>query len=549
MALLAPAAPSIAVPAPPPPTACTPFSDTATHRTDERPSCLKTVVTLSGAPAVGHEARVDLVVDTTATTQPVKLEVTLPAGLEWVDPPGDLSSSVSASKVPVNRGEVHRAVGQGLAGKGHPWRLSGTIRAVDAGAAEIGVTATATSGDEATASTFVTVGAKTSSAGIAVKEVAQAAPAANGATRTFPRYAPKAVADSSAATVPAAKPAAAEACAAGSWNYVDYQGVARVSANARVKVYDADKGGDDLLASGLTDADGRYRLCFGNVDEDGTGQDVYVEFGTENPNWVIQNNVSKKAYRFTTNTRQDVANGETVDFGAFQPADPALMRGVEAFDTINTAWNWKPASKCWDARDTKCRQGKVNWAPDSTTCCWYDLQENAAYIDASTPDFHVMVLHEFGHGVMDDVYEDKFPDSPNCSPHWFEKASSAGCAWTEGWASWFAMTVLDDPHYYWPGGYVLDLESPTWGTTPPNWENGDTVEGRVLGAMIDLGDGGDRNEAGDTCSEDPTKALWNTFLDDVSGSFAAFWAARAKFGYSVGPNELSCLYHNTIDYR
>ncbi|MBW5481850.1 hypothetical protein [Streptomyces bambusae] len=309
-------------------------------------------------------------------------------------------------------------------------------------------------------------------------------------------------------------------------------------------VYDDDaRGSDDLLASGTTGADGGFRLCFDNADEEGGGQDVYVQFATENQNWVIRNGKSRQPYRFATATRANVPTGSSVEFGAFQPADAALMRGVEAFDTVNTGWNWKPGT-CWDARDTTCRRGLVNWAPDSTDGTYYSTQGNAVHLAAEDPDAPVLVLHEFGHAMMDDVYEDAFPSSPNCSPHYITKTSSAGCAWTEGFATWFGVAALGDPTFRWPGGRTQDLEGPTWGTA--NWDDGDKVEGRVLGSMIDLYDAS--NEPGDDCTEDSAGPLWNTFLDHVSGTFTQFWSQRAADGYDVGAGPLSCLYHNTIDY-
>ncbi|NUT97613.1 MAG: hypothetical protein HOY78_36880 [Saccharothrix sp.] len=323
---------------------------------------------------------------------------------------------------------------------------------------------------------------------------------------------------------------------------MDHDGVARVSPNAKVWAYDDDaNGADDLLATGLTDGDGRFRLCYENIDDEGGGQDVYVRVATENTLWIIRNGRTRKSYSFYTDV---VANGgAAVEFGTVRPSDPALMRGVEAFDTVNAAWNWTPGN-CWDARDTTCRQGKINWAPDSTDGTYYSLQENAVHLAAEDPDSNILVLHEFGHYMMDDVYEDDFPPAPNCSPHYITKISSAGCAWTEGFATWFGVAVLGDPTFRWPGGRTLDVEGPTWGTA--NWDNGDTVEGRVLGSMIDLYD--TANEAGDTCSEDPAGPLWTTFLGHVSDTFAQFWAHRRADGYDVGSNALSCLYHNTIDY-
>lgn len=521
---------------------CRPPAQMYADRTDERGHCLAVTLRLSGAPVLGGSARLDIEVGTVGGDTGVRLDVQLPAGLEWVSAPAGLSTSTAASLVPVEGGSVHRAKGTGWAGRQLPWRLSGTVRAVAEGPAGIRATATSAADpdDTGVGSVFLTVGARQSAFGIPVGSVSAAAPAAAGASRARPGLVHR---PAESAPVLAA-PAAGTACATGSWNYVDHGGVTRVSANTRVAVYDDDTGGaDDLLATGVTGADGGFTLCFDNTDEEGGGQDVYVGFATENEHWVVRNGQSLQPYRFASQVHANVPTGSTTDIGAFQPSDAALMRGVEAFDTLNTGWNWKPGS-CWDARDTTCRRGLVNWAPDSTDGPYYSLQGNVVHLVAEDPDIPVLVLHEFGHAMMDDVYEDAFPSSPNCTPHYIPKSSSAGCAWTEGFATWFAVEALGDPTFRWPGGRTQDLEGPTWGTS--GWGTGDKVEGRVLGAMIDLSD--TTNEPGDTCAENPAEPLWSTFLGHVSASFSQFWSHRAADGHDVGEGALSCLYHNTIDY-
>lgn len=534
-ALLTMVTPGLAVAQTPQDARCTPFSSGQADRAGEWASCLDVAVRLAEAPAVGKQARVDIEVRTTADRSDLTLDVRLPAGLEWVQTPAGLRSESSISQVPADNGKVHRAVGAGRADRVRPLRLSGTVRAVAEGSAEIRAVAS-TPGDADSGSAFLTVGAQRSTFGIAARDTNATAPADQG-TRAHAHLAHKPAGPAAAS--------AGTACATGTWGYVDHLGATRVSANAQVTVWDADTTGrHDLLATGLTDATGRFQLCFDNTDEDGTGQDVYAQFATENAHWMIQHGRTKKAFRFDSPVRADLAAGATADFGAVKPADPALMRGVEAFDVMNTAWNWTPGT-CWDARDTTCRKGRINWAPDSTDGTYYSLRENAVHLAAADPDSNILVLHEFGHAIMDDVYEDDFPPAPDCSPHYIHRTSSQGCAWTEGFATWYGVVILNDPTFRWPDGRTRDLEGPTWGTS--EWDNGDVVEGRVLGAMIDISD--TSNEAGDTCTEDAAGPQWTTFLNHVSDTYRQFWAQRAADGYDVGPAALDCLYHNTIDYR
>ncbi|MFJ8297163.1 hypothetical protein ACIQ9R_14980 [Streptomyces sp. NPDC094447] len=550
--LLLAAAPGYASPAEPagpsaPVRDCAPATPAAPDRTDHDPSCLDVGLTLSRLPEVGGQADLDVTVRTTAAEDAIDLAVELPDHLVWVNAPGEAAVTTTQSAVPIDRGQVSTARSHHQVLSGAPLTLHGTVKAVGTGPAEIRATATATGGaDAATAARHLTIGTDASTSGIAVKDVGDVVPTTMPGTRSSLAWTHKPVATPGTQT----RPDRGQACVTGTWNYVEHTGYTRVSANAAVEVYDAETGApDELLVSGFTDAEGRYSLCFDNKDAGDRTQDVYVRLSTDNPQFVVRSKVTKQPYRFATATKRNVKTGGVVDFGAVQPSAPELMRGVEAFDTANTGWNFVPGG-CWDARDTTCRKAVVNWEPDSTTCCWYDLQQDAAYIAAATPDTPIVVLHELGHGLMDDVYEDAYPPFPNCSPHSLHRASSAGCAWTEGWPTFFAATALRDYFFRWEDGRILDLENATWGTALPGrvWENGDLVEGRVAGALIDLSDAG-RNEAADTCAEDPQGPLWNTFLDHVSGTFHEFWQQRAADGHDVGATALACLQYNTIDYR
>ncbi|MFI1226348.1 MULTISPECIES: hypothetical protein [unclassified Streptomyces] len=548
--LLTAAAPGFASPGTPvaPVRDCAPIAPSAPDRTDRDESCLAVALKLSRLPEAGGQADIAIEVRTTAAEDDVALEVELPAHLEWVKAPAGTATATTASDVPVDGGEVRSAEGRHAVRSAEPLKLTGTVKALSAGPAEIRATVTAAAGaDAATASSYLTIGTEKSTPGIAVKNVSGVAPTTMPGTRSSLAWPHKPALPGSGAQQ---QPGRQQACTTGTWNYVEHTGYTRVSANAAVEVFDAEPDGpDELLASGLTDADGGFTLCFDNKDAGDRTQDVYVRFSTDNPQWTIRSKVTKQPYRFATATQKNVRSGRIADFGDLQPSAPELMRGVEAFDTANTGWNFVPGD-CWDARDTTCRKAVVNWEPDSTTCCWYDLREDAAYLSAATPDLPIVVLHELGHGLMDDIYEDAFPSSPNCSPHSLHKTSSAGCAWTEGWPNFFAGVALEDPVFRWEDGRVLDMENATWGTNVPGrvWENGDTVEGRVAGALIDLGDAS-KHEPGDQCSEDPRGPLWDTVLDRKPNTFRAFWQYREADGHDVGETALNCLYYNTIDYR
>ena len=405
---------------------------------------------------------------------------------------------------------------------------------------------------------LLTVGAAASSFGYRNPAAEQTAPVPPGTViepaKNSPPYRPL---KKSRLAVPhsddgPSRAAAALSCATGRWTYLD-GGAQRPSRNLQVQVWDADAVGDDLLGTALTDGDGRYRVCFDNDDGPfGGGQDVYIRFVAENGQWNVERD-ENQAWTFRSSTVDNVGNGRTVDFGTLQPGDANLNRGLHAFDEANDASTWTPGD-CWDARDGDCRLMHIRWTPDSRSGTFYCYDENLQGCDdanntvrllADDPNDPVVVVHEIGHGVMDDAYEERYPVPTNCNPHAVFQATSAVCAWTEGFADWYGTTVNNADVIV-----GANLETQHWGDTRPP---GDTVEGRVAGAMRDIADATNaapgNDETWDRYTEGAPGNLWETFLNHRATTFREFWDQRAGDGYDVTPQRaLGCLFQNTIDY-
>jgi hypothetical protein len=542
------------------------LSPSPAARHSEWASCFQADAKLSAAPRVGETARLTFSVRVQGSHDSVRVQVDLPAGLEWVKAPRGFSTATRPAKAPQDGGRVNSAVGTRSFDDSGRAVFRGTVRAVQEGPAQIRVRAGDPSvpGPQGDASVFLTVGGDDTapSLTIASPKVGSTTPVPESVT---PRRATPKLPYRSAGTEELAKPhsddkkrsggigAQALSCVRGSWNYVDNTGVTRPAANFQVQAWDSDFGRDDLLASGLTDGNGGYRLCFDNDDSSG-GQDVFVRFVAENGQWSVQRD-DDEPYTYVTGTRDDVGDGTTTDFGALQPGRNEEMRALHAYDSANDAAAWTPGD-CWDARDTDCRQIRINWTPTSTMGTYYCTEEggdacpreNEVYLMAADPDAPSVVVHEIGHAVMDDVYEDNYPATPNCNPHEIQRVTSAGCAWSEGFAEWYPASVYDDPFFRWPDGNAMNLEDPTWGTA--GWGQGDQVEGRVAGAMIDISDSGNENEQPwDVYGEAPAGNLWSTFLGHRSATFAEFWRHRAADGFNTADADArSSVYQNTIDY-
>jgi hypothetical protein len=144
----------------------------------------------------------------------------------------------------------------------------------------------------------------------------------------------------------------------------------------------------------------------------------------------------------------------------------------------------------------------IRWAPNRViTGAYYCTRvepgecpnDFEVQLSASDELSKMTVAHELGHFIMHYTYNGMPPYGLTCRPHFMHRASgSAACAWSEGWANWVAVQTYDDTHFRWDAYSGIDLESPRWFSE--GWENGDHVEGRVAGVLLDLADSGARNE-------------------------------------------------------
>ncbi|WTW96401.1 hypothetical protein OG216_24855 [Streptomycetaceae bacterium NBC_01309] len=527
----------------------------------EERACFSVDASLDRAPAVGETAAIRFTVTAERAAKNVRVEAELPAGLTWATAPVGLTVSTAAHPGPLTGGTVHRAAADGSFKAGEVRTYEGKVTAAAPGSTEIRVRAgrfdagrfDVRGGGIGEDTVFLSIGggAQVSAFGVA---------AAPGEGASTPHKMPGPYAVRPVKQVPAgARPPGPNddrpwvspvgfvpgtACVTGNWTYVDQAGDTRFLANGTVEVWDADTdSAHDRLVSGTTDSAGWYRLCFPNTDPD--GQDVYVKVITANSRWTVQKTGTTGPYVFVTRTVGNVAKGSVTDFGALKPADPALMRAFAASAAANDLWTWLPGT-CWDPDDTVCRPMVVNWIPGGTGGTFYRGDLNQVFLNGTEPDAKVVVSHEMAHALMDDVYEDQPPPIPNCNPHRITARSSTGCAWVEGFAEWIPASVYDDPHFRWSNGASLNLETPNASTT--GWDDGDDVEGRVAGALIDVSDHLDDGQ--DTYGEGDPGNIWKTVVAHKPKTFREFWDARKADGFNtVWPGALRSVYQNAIDYR
>lgn len=542
---------------------------------NEFASCLTVAATVDRAPSRGEPTllRVD-----------VEAQHEEPAVVVDVDLPVQVSSSggagLAAGPALGGGGGTHLRgrTGVGAGGRAH---LDVPITGSSDGFGAIHVTATRTSADGATVrgfdDVFLRVGDTPSTSSLADGPVPTgpaprraadpsadpsepAAPAAGGGggrTPNPPAAAPAPSTDDASAPA-GTQSIQATSCATGGWFYQDRNGVKRGASDYYVEVWDKDTStADDLLATGFTTAggsgDGRFNICFGGGDGEGGGQEVYLKFISANGGWRVRNTAGANNDYVDTTGVINACDGCTAAFGDLFPGDAAYDGALAAYDAVDMLYRFIPLSStggCWDANDTPgndCRQLVVNWTPTSTDGTYYDTGTGDVHLAGVDPKYPHVVIHEATHALMDDVYEDNFPSAPNCNPHYIYSTSSTGCAWTEGFAEWLPVMVLNDPLWAQPT-FSVNMETTTWGTDA-GYSLGDGAEGRVAGAMIDLSDS-TQDGPWDTGNEG-FLPQYQTFLNQRSATFQEFLITdRGTMGNEVllDGAARAAAYQNTIDY-
>lgn len=313
---------------------------------------------------------------------------------------------------------------------------------------------------------------------------------------------------------PKPEPGEDEACLDGFAQFVTEGGSFAPVSRATVEIWSAWAGkAPTLLATAESADDGYFWGCFHNRDSShpNEGANPFFRVILRNSSWDVTDKVGNKPYSYTWpvvvcdqcggNVDPSSAYAQNIEnvltsVGAVMPpndAVPALGRAITIHNDVEEGYAWvrdKKNATCWDGQ---CASFEVIWGNKPGDNGAYFSGSSTIVLDDDAWSRKWVVLHEVGHAVMHRMYQ-SYPDNWLCDPHYFYASSSESCAFTEGFATWFALRVMKSPKLASIG------EDADWNFEARSWDDYDaiplgvgheTVEGPVVGALWDLVDAAD----------------------------------------------------------
>jgi len=212
--------------------------------------------------------------------------------------------------------------------------------------------------------------------------------------------------------------------------FEDFDGTVRPLINVTVSVYDHDIGPDEHLGSTVTGFDGTWAMML--EGDDGflqSGRDIYFEFHLGNARWSV---LDKEGYDYiwVSSVLQNVADGSVVDFGDLM--GELYPEPAQIFAMLNLGWIHITTVGGQDPGYVEARFGS-----DVTGFTERLLIED---IFNDGPD---MVLHEYAHALMRAAFGG-VRVNPGGRHKWEDEDQDPGLAFSEGWASAFALSVCPD---------------------------------------------------------------------------------------------------------
>ena len=242
----------------------------------------------------------------------------------------------------------------------------------------------------------------------------------------------------------------------GTWKYWTKSGDYRepdVEVPARLFLVQLLSGGGSHKAYGYTDWDGDFSIS--GVDPSG---------GIKSRLWCYVNH-APYSYEIRVVSSGDSLTGITTDVwhlgytNTFNFPDGGQEHSIGTWTGDGAFWIKDDLDRASFYPSTQPGPATARWMEDSTHGNHYHPagQIHLIGIAERAPD---VVIHEAGHNVMYNLYEDYYPVGTSDN-HSFESVETAPIAWKEGWASFLTLAVNGNGIHTYTNGRSTNLETPT----------------------------------------------------------------------------------------
>ena len=300
----------------------------------------------------------------------------------------------------------------------------------------------------------------------------------------------------------------------GRFVYRDRNGDLQPARDVTVKVIDDGFVNSEVVV-GQTDLDGNFSLSFdGDSVNGGSTATVFLRFEARNDAAYASNGPLSGRIRADTTTFP-INPGTTRDRGTIVPADD--MPAWQALDWVLDEYLFIQDRTGWTRRPLEIQVPQGDW-PVFTYYAGLDGVIDPGHGEIHLPERsdndwgRATIYHEYAHAVHMATFDYRMSNRPSKGSyecHFLFSETDSGFATIEGWASFMAAAVDEDPSMV--RGSGGDIETNAWfdGDTPnpacsedetgPGSDSGDfdgnRVEGSFASILFDVLD--DRNETGD----------------------------------------------------
>lgn len=308
----------------------------------------------------------------------------------------------------------------------------------------------------------------------------------------------------------------------------DGAGTLHPARGVSVGIYNVSGASTSLLGYSLTDASGYFSKSFAY---DGTSKNVFVKFFASGSGCVVKETSSDNTYSYTTSTYSGIVGGKSTTITYFANNDTDFGKSLSIHQAIEMAQRYV------SGLDNSFVSSVDVSFPILGTSSYFKSSDNTISIATTDPFDWDTIQHEYGHYIQ---YRYGFlgPGAThyydaNMADRLSDKSKGIKLAWTEGWATYFAINlqmkmnasalnipnVGDSAYQDDEGSYIIefDIETPL-----AEYKLGEANEVSVAAILFDITDGINTSSGENDYISCADIDIWNLTISNKPTSLSDF---------------------------